>query len=163
MKTLKSLWLVPALAFMLAVVACQKSDLVQPGNDTSSDETLSLDKEYGGFTTSDELPGFGDTNILTDFSEDEPVTDQAVSDAEAILTSDQVPAYFVRITWGHLEFDSTATEVVDWSGFAEVNKGTLGVLKLIRFEHATDHLNLPRESRTRVDFTSQTTVHYDGL
>ncbi len=153
-----------ALAVSLAIFGCQRNDLLVPdegSNDT--EEQVSLDKEFGGFDTSDELPGFGDQSILSDFATDEQSADPVAMDAESDMAEAGVPAYFVRVTWGHLEGDSTATEKVDWSGYAEVSKGTLAVLRLIRFERGSDHLNLPRESRQRVDFTSVTGRHFDGI
>ncbi len=156
-------WLMLILAFALAGVSCQNSDLLQPQDEGYSEEELSLDKAYGGFDTSDEQPGFGDPDIMSDVSADEPASDPVAMDAASDLSSGQIPAYVVRITWGKLEGDSTATEVIDWSGYAEINKGVLGVLRLIRFERQTDRLVLPRQSKQRIDFESQTSRHFDGL
>lgn len=151
-----------------SISACENNNPVGPEDETETEGEVSLDKAYGGYTTSDEAPAFGDASMATDFGgsdidpQDSYASDAAVSGA---LTSDAdaLPAYFVRITWGKLQGDSTATEFTDFSGYAEINKGTLAVLKLIRFEHRTDYLQLPRQSRLRVDFASQTKGHFDGL
>ena len=156
------LWLL-SVSLVLSLWACQNADLVNPGDETVSEEEISLDKEFGGFDTSDELPGFGDQSIQSDFAADETAADPVAVEAESSIVDSGVPAYFVRITWGKLQGDSAASDRVDWSGYAEVNRGTLGVLKVIRFERSTDRLLLPRESRKRVDFTSVTSRHYDGL
>ncbi|MDQ7054830.1 MAG: hypothetical protein Q9P14_18825 [candidate division KSB1 bacterium] len=163
MKRAKSWVWFMSIGLLLGLWACQKTDLVTPDEDSYTEEEISMDKEFGGFNTRDEMPGFGDQSIQSEFAADESAADPISADVESSIMDSGLPAYFVRITWGHLEGDSTATEQVDWSGYAEVNKGTLGVLKLIRFERSTDRLVLPRESKKRVDFTSVTTTHFDGL
>jgi hypothetical protein len=149
-------------AFLLT--ACSKDQPTGPDQNLGSDEQLSLDKEFGGFTNSDELPGFGDPNFLNEFGEDADVADpmSSLSKTAAELASSAVKSYLVRLSWGRLEGDSTATEVVDWSGSAEVNKGTLAVLKAVRFEN-NDYIHLPRESRQKLEFTSQTQKSFDGI
>lgn len=152
-----------SLTLMWGITACQKSDLVEPF-DASLEEELSLDKPYGGFDTSDELPGFGDSSIISEFStDDESVSDPVSMVAATDVAASSIPAYFVRITWGKLEGDSSATDETVWNGYAEINRGTLAVLKVIRFERATDRLVLPRESRQKVAFESVTSRHFDGL
>lgn len=149
-------------AFLLT--SCTKDQPVGPEQNTGSDEQLSLDKEFGGFTTSDEAVAFGDAELMNEAGEDAEVADIMSTDAKttSALASATVKSYMVRLTWGKLEGDASATEVVDWSGYAEVNKGALAVLKTIRFERG-DHLNLPRENRQRLEFTSQTQTAFDGI
>jgi hypothetical protein len=155
--TLLSLLLGMALmAFLLT--ACSKDQPTGPALDT---EPSSLDQAYGGFTTSDELPGFGDADLIDAANEDVDVEDSFNSLGKSAEVNG-VKTYVVRLAWGKLEGDSTATEVVDWSGYAEVNKGTLAVLKTIRFEN-NDRIQLPRASRQRVEFTSHTQTSHDGI
>ena len=163
MKTIKIPALFVALLLGVSFSACDKTPAT-PDQETTIEEEINLDMEYGGLDTSDEAPGFGDPAMINDFSEDQDVNEPVSTDAETVADMDNetIPAYFVRVTWGQLEGDSTISEKTDFSGFAELNKGTLAVLKTIRFEDS-DHLNLPRESRQRVDFTSIVSVHYDGI
>ncbi|MFQ5823483.1 MAG: hypothetical protein ACE5JB_05460 [bacterium] len=158
-----SLFVLVFLATFL-LIGCGKNQLISPDEELEGEEELSLDKEFGGFDTSDEAIGFGDPNMVDDFTEDADVADAFSVEAETIeaLNADTVKAYFLRITWGQLEGDSTATEVIDWSGSAEINKGTLVLLKTIRFER-NDFIHLPRESRQKIDFTSFTKPHFDGI
>ncbi|MFQ6112466.1 MAG: hypothetical protein ACE5NG_00085 [bacterium] len=164
---MKNSWLSLLMLVFLAiflVLGCSNEPLTNSREDLEGDEELSLDKEFGGFDTSDEPVGFGEPDMVDDFPEDADVADAFSVEAETVeaLNSDTVKAYFLRITWGLLEGDSTATEVIDWSGSAEINKGTLVLLKTIRFER-NDFIHLPRESRQKVDFTSFTSKHLDGI
>ncbi len=163
MKTITIPTLFIALLMGFTLTGCDKAPST-PDTETTFEEEINLDLEYGGLDTSDEAPGFGDPAMINDFADDQDVNEPLSTDAETVadMDNDAIPAYFVRVTWGQLEGDSTITETTDFSGYAELNKGTLAVLKTIRFEDQ-DHLNLPRESRQRVDFTSIVSVHYDGL
>ena len=170
MKQVFSLISILALFAMLALSACSTKNSLTDDNDVTGDAEISLEKEFGGYETSDEAVAFGDSEMLTDFPEDEDANDVYAEDAQVLealnfpadtTANDPIKAYFLRITFGLLEGDSTATEIIDWSGAAEVSQGTLVVLKKIRFE-ANDYI-LPRESRTKVEFVSQTKPHFDGL
>ena len=166
MKRLFSVVGVLSLSALVLFSACGKDDLTAPEENLGEQEELSLEKEFGGFTTSDEPAAFGDPEMASDFSEDMAVADPLSADAAvvSVLTSDtaKVKAYFLRITWGLLEGDSTATEEVNFSGSAQVSKGTLVVLRAIRFE-GSDGLVLPRPDRQTVEFNSIITRHFDGL
>jgi hypothetical protein len=160
---MKRAWFSLAMSMALSaflLTACSKDQPTGPDQNRDSVDELSLDAEFGGYTTGDELPGFGDPNFLSEFGEDADVNDPMSSLSKTASSS--VKSYLVRVTWGKLEGDSTATEVVDWSGYAEVNKGTLAALKTIRFEN-TDYIHLPRENRQKLAFTSLTQKHFDGI
>ncbi|NIV92951.1 hypothetical protein GWN42_09160 [candidate division KSB1 bacterium] len=156
-----------SLSAFLLFAACGQNQLATPDGETvGEEEELSLDKEFGGFGTNDEPVAFGEEDMLEQFPEDEEVADAFSQDPATmdLLTTDAdtVKAYFLRITFGLLEGDSTATDVVDFSGSAEVSKGTLVLLKTIRFE-ANDAIVLPRESRQKLEFVSNIKIHFDGL
>jgi hypothetical protein len=145
------------------VLACNKE---QPlGADADLAKEVSLEKDFGGFTASDEAPMFSDEEVLAESGEDESVIDPVNYDAATNLAAAAgFKAYVVRVAWGLLEGDSTATEVIDWSGSVRVSRGVLAVLKVIRFEREQgDHLQLPRTGRQELAFTSHTRTHYDGL
>lgn len=162
-RSLLSLWLLTVFTIFL-FSACGKNQLISPDEIPGNEDELSLDKEFGGFDTSDEPVAFGDTEILEEFTEDAEVADAISEDPQTVdaLNAPTVKAYFLRVTWGLLEGDSMATEVIDWSGSAEINKGTLVLLRAIRFER-NDFIHLPRESKQKIEFTSFTKTHFDGL
>lgn len=162
-KLWPTLWIVALLA-MVALSACTGEKLISPEEDVGEEAEFSLEKEFGGFSDSNESPGFADQEILDKDIQDIAVNDAISLDAQVVsdMNSDAIKAYYLRITWGLLEGDSTATEVIDWSGSAEVSKGTLVLLRTIRFED-NDAIVLPRESRQKLDFMSFTKPHFDGL
>ncbi len=145
---------------MLFIGGCSKDSPTEPNNE----EVSELDKPYGGYSTSDELPAFGDVTISTEFQDDENVGDPVANDPDfmAAIDSQKVNAYFIRITWGMLQYDSTATDVIDWSGTASVNKGVLGIMRAIRFE-PNDRVLLPRPDPKVVEWISHTKTDFDGI
>ena len=152
--------LILSLSTMLFLGGCSKNSPTEPDNT----EINELDKAYGGYSTSDELPAFGDVTLSTEFADDNTVSDPIAVDPSFIsaLDSNKVDAYFIRIVWGLLEYDSTSTEAIDWSGTATVNKGVLGIMKAIRFE-GSDRIMLPRPDPKVVQWTSYTMGHLDGI
>jgi hypothetical protein len=149
-----------ALSTMFIIGGCEKNS----PNEPDQTEVTELDKPYGGYSTSDELPGFGDVELINEFDDDKISGDEVSADPAfvAALDSEKVDAYFIRVVWGLLEYDSTATEVVDWSGSASVSKGVLGLTKIIRFE-GPDKVVLPRNELKTLEWQSQTMGHLDGL
>lgn len=134
------------------------------GSSDDQNDSASLDKLYGGFDTKNEEIAFGDEELLNELTADAEVDDEISSDPEIIadLSSDLITAYFSRITWGYLDGNPDAELNVDWSGSIEVNRGTLVILRTIRFE-GHDHIDLPRESRKKITFSSFTKPHFDGI
>jgi hypothetical protein len=126
-------------------------------------ETL-LDKDLGGYTTTDEPEAFGDQTLAKENPDDESVTDLIETDPTITqqLNRPEVPVYFLRLAWGLLKGDSTATLAVEWNGKAEINKGLLLILKKVRFE-GNDRLLLPRKSKQIVEWKTFTEPHYDGV
>ena len=167
MKRFMSYLSISGLCLMVALTACSSNEELTGVDEqlNSGELELSLDKEFGGYETDDEAAAFGEVDMLESFPEDLQVVDSfdgdpAVTDAISDVPS-TIPAYFLRITWGLLEGDSTATEVIDWNGSAEINKGTLVVMRKIRFE-SNDQV-LRRDNRRKVEFKSLTKPHFDGL
>jgi len=153
--------LIFGLLTLLIIGGCSKDSPTDPNND---EELTELDKPYGGYDTSDELPAFGDPDMTVAFSDDEDVTDDITLDPEfaSSLDSNGVNAYYIRITWGLLEGDSTATDVINWNGSASITHGTLGIMKRVRFE-GNDKIVLPRPDRKTVQWISNTVPHFDGI
>ena len=150
-----------ALSVMLIIGGCSKNSPTEPDQE---EELTELDRPYGGFDTSDELPAFGDPKISVAYDDDQDVDDLITLDPEFtdVIGSDTVNAYYIRITWGLLEGDSTATDIINWDGSATITRGKLGIMKTIRFE-GNDRIILPRPDRKTVQWESVTVPHYEGI
>ncbi|NUO82049.1 hypothetical protein HUU05_18405 [candidate division KSB1 bacterium] len=149
----------------LLLTACNKEN--PTGSEVNLDDqtAASLEKDFGGYTTSDEAPLFNDEDVLSESLEDVDANDAISADEIRMFNPGAgMKGYVLRITWGLLQGDSSAAEVVDWSGNASVNRGVLAVLRTINFEPgAGDRLTFPRQSRKELGFTSQTRPYLDGL
>ncbi|MCG8604674.1 hypothetical protein MJD09_06710 [bacterium] len=165
MKRFWPIFWIMALTIGALLSACSNEQLTNSAEENlDEEEQISLEKEFGGYSSSNESPGFADTEILDNDKEDAIIADAISLDARVLsdLSADSIRVYYLRVTWGLLEGDSLATDVIDWSGSAEVSKGTLVLLRTIRFE-GNDAIVLPRESRQKIDFMSFTKPHFDGL
>jgi hypothetical protein len=126
--------------------------------------------EYGGFTTSDEAPGFGDAEILDGYPEDRPFEDEMENhpDVRNGETDRRAKQYALRIIWGNLErpdsslSDAGACPLSDWSGTIEVDGGVAVVERLILFDRG-DTIFKPRKGPRKMEWTSYTKDHVDGL
>lgn len=151
------------LTAALIIGGCSKNSPTEPDQ---TGEGTELDQPFGGFTTSDELPGFGEASIEAEFGDDENVNDIITTDPSFAndLASNAAKVYYVRITWGLLQGDSTATQVINWDGSATITRGKLGIMKTILFErNQNDHIVLPRSDRRTVQWVSNTVTHFDGI
>ncbi len=160
---MKRSWSLMMIAMLLGFLAACGNEQLVNSNDPG-DEEVGLDKSFGGYDTDDEAVGFGESDMIEDFPEDEEVADSFSDDPSVVaeLNATTTKVYFLRVTWGYLEGDSTATETIDWSGSTQINKGTLVLLKTIRFEN-NDYIHRPRPDRQTIEFTSFTKPHFDGL
>ncbi len=133
------------------------------GSDTKV-EVPDLEDEFGGYRATNEAPYFGDPAMLAEFGEDQEVTDLLSTDPQIAkdMEDSLVEVYFLRITWGRLDLDTTVTTVTDWSGSAQVDKGALVLLKTIRFDRG-DYVHRPRPDRRTLEWTSYTGPHFDGI
>ncbi len=156
-------WSALLIVTSMLLTACSQEQPVEPGIDPNATGELSLEKDFGGFTTSDEAPMFNDEEVMAEAVEDAEAGDPLA--AESLLMADSqsaAKAYFLRLKWGLLEFDSTATASVNWSGSIVITRGTLAALKKIAFERG-DYIERPRNNRKEIAFSSVTKQHYDGL
>ncbi|UCE25596.1 MAG: hypothetical protein JSU74_06000 [Candidatus Zixiibacteriota bacterium] len=126
--------------------------------------TFNLNDQFGSFTDSDEELAFDDPRLLALASDDETYDDPILSTAgmNSLLADDESGFYHLRIVWGRLYFDTSATKVTDWSGSLAINRGAEIVRRVIRFESNQDYV-LPRTDRRLVEWVSKTTVHHDGI
>jgi len=152
-----------ALAALVIVTGCSKETSSTAVTDTG---TLNYEDEFGGYTTSDEAPGFGDETILNELSggsEEVVEPEPSMSPIFDSLDADEnVNVYRMKILWGQLEGDSTAQDVIDWSGSLEIEYGAIRVATLVKFE-GEDHLVRPRNDCTKLEWVSYTKPHYDGI
>ncbi|MBU8934403.1 MAG: hypothetical protein KOO62_10400, partial [candidate division Zixibacteria bacterium] len=64
--------------------------------------------------------------------------------------------------WGRLCYDSTVTEVTDWTGSLTISRGAEIIRRVIRFEPGQDFI-LERTDIKLIEWQSLTTVHNDGI
>lgn len=150
------------ISVFVALAGCSKDTV----GTTPNESTLNYEDEFGGYTTSDESVGFGDEMILDEMSDENeevvPVEPSLSPVYDSLDADEDVRVYCVKILWGMLELDSTITDVTDWSGSLEVEDGAIRPARLIRFERG-DYIVRPRTDYTKVEWVSQTSIHYDGI
>ncbi len=153
-----------ALLAALPVVACVDSgDNAIP--ETADEVSSALEKDNGGFTTADEAPEFGTEAAFATAAIE---GDAAESDAMAPQMADMqsLPGVRVRtivMLWGQLPVDPDQTEVRDWSGRLELNRGGMLIRRKIAFELATGDRIVPRTDKAVIEFVSHTRPAADGL
>jgi hypothetical protein len=152
--------LLPLLGAVLMIWAVGCSD--NPTGTTG--DTPSLTDEFGGYTATDEAPAFGDSELLADESEEEEIDDPILSSPSVQELANNVDAgmFHFRAVWGRIPYDSTVTQVTDWTGSLTVSRGAIVIRRLIRFELNQDTY-LPRTAKELVEWVSYTTVHNDGI
>ena len=165
MRTRFSVTLIISLFTMIFFVnGCIFDSAKKINSDNAELDVPDLEDEFGGFKPTDEVAGFGDPEILSEFAEDQDVVDLLSTDPQiaADIEDSLVGVYFLRITWGRLEWDTTATTITDWSGTVQIDKGALVLLRKIRFEPG-DYIHRPRPDRRTLEWTSYTGPHFDGI
>ena len=156
------------LALMLAVAIMPGCGSMDP--EESSDSSPTLTDDYGGFTTEDESPGFGDSDLLAAFPEDPQYDDEIRDHPQVVDARNRQGAkhYMLRIIWGNLAHpDSTAEPstdcpVTDWSGSLEVHGGVAVIQRLIRFDLG-DEIVRRRSNAHLVEWISYTQPDLDGI
>lgn len=155
--------LVGALALVLA--GCSDDSATAP----ESSGEIDFDAEFGGFSSSDEQPFFGDSELeaadgMETEYDDTVAQDLEVRDWEA---NDESQMYAMTIRWGNLEVgrdvgasgDGSSTE---WAGSLEVSEGAIRILTILDFEFGTDTI-LPRTDRNSIAWSTMTEGGFDGL
>lgn len=149
----------PVVALVLLwVVGCSKSS-----NSITDTPSTDISAQFGGYTTSNELPGFGDATLSAESEGEVTVEDSYANSAlvDSVLRDPNAGFYHLRVTWGHLRYDSTETDWTNWNGSLTLSYGAEVVRRIIKFEDG-DSL-LPRTSRGLIEWASKTREHYDGL
>lgn len=148
---------VAAFALLIWVIGCSKSP------STTDLSTTDISEQFGGYTTSNEAPGFGDPTLTAEADGEVAVDDNYANLPliDSVLADPNAGLYHLRVTWGHLRYDSTETDWTSWNGSLSLSYGAEVVRRLIKFEDG-DSL-LPRTSRGLIEFASKTRGHFDGL
>jgi hypothetical protein len=152
-----------ALAISVAGCGAVEDDLQAEIDDIAN----ALEEENGGLDMADEAPLFGDEDLFDRAEEidtDVVYDDPTERDAEVAVMLERPDAVLYRTTilWGQFPGNPAVPTPRSWTGRFETNRGAILVRRIIRFEEATDHV-LPRTDPRRVDFTSATRPHHDGL
>lgn len=154
--------LLPLLMILLA--ALWMSGCSENPTNLGETDPANLVDEFGGYRATSEQPGFGDDELLADDELEVEVNDPLLGSPEiTALTSDPESGLFhLRIVWGQIPLDTTATDPIDWSGSLTITRGAEIVRRLIRFEEGQDYL-VERTERKLIEWVSQTTIHNDGI
>ena len=151
-----------ALLAVLPIAACVDSE--QPVDDLDEVQA-EIEKENGGYTTTDDLAAFGAENLYAAaaIEGDTAVVDELETDPTIIAMGGAagVEAHDLVLVWGQLPADPTSA-IRDWSGELRLSRGAMVVRRRIAFEAATDRV-MPRTSRDLIEFRSVTRPASDGL
>lgn len=125
---------------------------------------LNLEDEFGGYSASPESPGFGNPDLVDEAEGDVEYEDEILASPEtdSIISCPATGYYHLRVIWGRLCYDSSVTEITDWTGALTVSRGVEVIRRVIRFEPGQDYI-LPRTDRRLIEWVSKTTVHNDGI
>jgi hypothetical protein len=147
-------------ALMVWAIGCSDS----PSAPQTDADLPNLEADFGGYTATDETPGFGDPDLVAMEGDEKEVKDGIMDSPEiqGWFNDPKVLAFHFRAVWGQLTHDSTVTTPTSWDGSLTISRGGVITRRLIHWELNQDFL-LPRTSREVVEWQSTTTVHNDGL
>jgi hypothetical protein len=157
----RRLYCVALIVALLALIAgCSKN----PAATESSTGTSSVSQQFDGLTTSPETPAFGDSTIAGASTDEQPYNDQlsATPAVDSLENDPQCGVFHFRAIWGHLRPDSMETVATNWDGSLTLSRGIEVLRRTIRFERGTDQI-MPRVARNKIEWTSVTTTHSDGI
>lgn len=157
---LRNLLLTTLIFGLFGFLAGCGEDTTSPSND---DLTTAM-QEFGGYMPTDESAAFGDPVLLDEMDADKIYNDEfAASPAvDSIIDESIDGAYMLRILWGSLLYDSTITDLTDWSGSLTISRGAEIVRRTLEFEDGQDYI-LERTDRTMIEWVSLTSVSFDGI
>lgn len=148
-----------AIAMIAAFTGCSKNPAEPSVNNTA---TLNLNTPTGGYTSSNEAPGFGDPTLAPAQTGEKPYADpMADSTIDSMRSNLAVDWYHFRAQWGHLVPDTSEQTITDWSGSLTISRGALVLRRTIKFED-NDSI-LPRTDRRKIEWISHTRPHSDGI
>jgi hypothetical protein len=154
--------ILPVLALgvlALVVAGCSHKTPTQPTTPNGS-----ISNQFGGFTTSNETPGFGNPALTSSAAAGEKVYNDPMAQsatADSLAKDSSAGIYSLRIVWGRLTHDSSVTKVTDWSGSLSTTRGLELLRRTIHFE-ANDSI-LTRTDPKVIQWVSHTTTGSDGI
>lgn len=139
-------------------------------SDGDADMNTDLPEDFGGYTATDESPGFGDEELLSAYRDEEPYNDEMTYHPDVQDANGRRGArhYALRMVWGNLDHPDTTIypgedcPITDWSGSVEIDGGVLIIERLIRFD-PHDYIVRPRGGPRVVEWISHTMNHVDGI
>jgi len=145
---------------LVLLAGCDLATDAGPKDPPSSgwENTTDLTSPYGGYSMTDEAPGFGDPEMVA--------VEAIESPSQFIAAGDTLPSdstYVVRIVWGQLRGNRNAQTEIDWTGSVRTSAGRLALRRTIAFEFPGDHIVRPRTDPLAIEFVSHTLPHFDGL
>jgi hypothetical protein len=151
------------LIALLLIAGCSSKDASAPSASGTTEPSLNLNSVTGGYTATNEEPAFGDPVLQAAGAVEASYNDPLLSTpaVDSIVKDTTFGWYHLRSLWGHLKFDSTETDITDWSGSLAISRGALILRRTIRFESG-DYI-LPRTDRKKIEWVSFTTTHNDGI
>jgi hypothetical protein len=168
---MKRIWISLAAVSLLAFGnACSEQDRnTDPGNDPGA-QVPNLEDEFGGYTATNEEPGFGDPSIL-ELAEAEAEAGDVIAGDPAVLELERDPGakvYVMSIQWGQLDkddaggIDDEGEDRFTWDGSLSIDEGALVLTRVVAFERG-DHVMTPRTDRHRIEWKSRTGDGMDGI
>jgi hypothetical protein len=161
MKRLTSLGLAVLVAALFG--GCRQQGGLDP-------ETIN--EAYGGLTTEDESPQFGEQAVFGAMgsAEADPVFEDAIAADPAFITEEQnaTTIHYLLLAWGRLKRDNAdgtvdVTSPQDFSGTLSVTDGGMAVVRKVRMETAQGDGVLPRTDRKLIEWQSTIYGGIDGL
>lgn len=166
---MKRFWLSVALVSMLGLAsACSDDNGSNPG---PGPDTPNLEDEFGGYTSSNEEPAFGDPAIELLADAEVDIVDEMASDP-AVVSLGSAPGaqvYIMAIRWGQLgedpagdPGDGSLGDTFVWNGSLEIDRGALVVTRVVAFERG-DRVVTPRSDPRIIEWESATGADMDGI
>ena len=147
------------LLLVFAFAGCSENP-----TETQATPQLNLDSEFGGYTATDENFAFDDAVLMSESADDVDYGDPLMVNPvlDSLRNHPHAGRYHLRIVWGQLRFDSTHTDITDWTGSLAITHGGEVIRRLIHWDYNQDFI-LPRTDRKLIEWISKTSVHNDGI
>lgn len=152
------LLLVAALVVLPGCLGGGDDDTTRSGGSSGAKDDVDWDNYYN---TGDELPGFGDDEILA-MTEDDPYDDPFDSATKSSDTDAASEAIYLRVLWGNLIVDWEEQYARNYSGTITLDDGLLVIERTVRFEQRDFEIET-RVDPSLVAWQSIIGPHYDGL
>jgi hypothetical protein len=156
-------WVSAVALLALFIGGCGREDGIDPS---------SVNEAYGGLTTEDEAPLFGEPAVFEAMGSavaDRVVSDPITTDPAFVVEEQNAPrVHYLFLAWGRLKRTSidglpTAISPQDFSGTLSVTDGGIAVLRQLRMELPQGDGVMPRVDRKLVEWQSTTLGGVDGL